>query len=103
VAFTVDGPRGPARVAQPGAVWLAGATGRPILPFHIDASAAWTARSWDASQVPKPRASLALAIGAPMRVPADLDEPGIDTYRARLQETLESLERRTLQILHTPR
>src|SRR5919206_170184 len=26
-AFTVDGPRGPARVAQPGALWLAGATG----------------------------------------------------------------------------
>ena len=25
----VDGPRGPARVAQPGAVWLAGATGHP--------------------------------------------------------------------------
>ena len=31
VAFTVDGPRGPARVAQVGAAWLAGATGQPIL------------------------------------------------------------------------
>ena len=41
-AFTVDGPRGPARVAQPGAVWLAGATGHPVLPFHIEASRAWT-------------------------------------------------------------
>ena len=30
VAFTVDGPRGPARVAQVGAAWLAGATGQPI-------------------------------------------------------------------------
>ena len=36
-AFTVDGPRGPARVAQPGAVWLASATGNPIVPFHIEA------------------------------------------------------------------
>src|SRR5262245_43206951 len=26
VAFTLDGPRGPARVAQAGAAWLAGAT-----------------------------------------------------------------------------
>jgi lysophospholipid acyltransferase (LPLAT)-like uncharacterized protein len=103
VAFTVDGPRGPARVAQPGAVWLAGATARPILPFHIEASSAWTARSWDGSQVPKPRASLAIAIGAPMRVPADLDEPGIDAHRARLQQALETLEQRALQILHTPR
>src|SRR4030081_609842 len=31
--FTVDGPRGPARVSQPGAAWLAKATGNPILPF----------------------------------------------------------------------
>ena len=29
-AFTLDGPRGPARVAQPGAIWLARATGLPI-------------------------------------------------------------------------
>src|SRR6476659_10038574 len=33
-AFTVDGPRGPARVAQAGAIWLAGATGHPIVPLH---------------------------------------------------------------------
>src|SRR6187399_3530686 len=33
--FTLDGPRGPARVAQPGAIWLASATGNPVLPFHF--------------------------------------------------------------------
>ena len=38
VAVTVDGPVGPAREAQPGAVWLAGATGHPVVPFHIEAS-----------------------------------------------------------------
>ena len=103
VAFTVDGPRGPARVAQPGAVWLAGATGHPILPFHIEASAAWTARSWDGSQVPKPRARMAIAIGQPIRVPSGLDDAAIETHRARLQRELEALEQRTLQILHTLR
>ena len=36
-AFTLDGPRGPARVAQPGAVWLAKATGNPVVPFHLEA------------------------------------------------------------------
>ena len=43
-AFTLDGPRGPARVAQPGAVWLAKATGNPVLPFHLEASRHWTLR-----------------------------------------------------------
>ena len=28
--FAVDGPRGPARHAQPGAVWLAKLTGSPV-------------------------------------------------------------------------
>src|SRR5881409_84578 len=52
-AFTVDGPRGPACVAQPGAVWLAKATGNPVVPFHIEADRYWTARSWDRTQIPK--------------------------------------------------
>ena len=51
------GPAGPARVAQPGAVWLAGATGHPVLPLHVEASRAWKASSWDRTQIPKPMAT----------------------------------------------
>ena len=46
-AFTVDGPRGPARVAQPGAVFLAGATGHPSCRFTSRPSRSWTMSSWD--------------------------------------------------------
>src|SRR4051795_772985 len=49
--FTVDGPRGPARVAQPGAVWLAKATGNPVVPFHLEADRFWPASSWDRTQI----------------------------------------------------
>src|SRR5512139_90177 len=52
--FTLDGPRGPARVVQPGAVWLARATGNPLLPFHLESSSHWTTGSWDRTQIPKP-------------------------------------------------
>ena len=69
--FTVDGPRGPARVAQLGAVWLAKTTGNPVLPFHLEASRHWTMKSWDRTQIPKPFATVALAIGEPLDVPAD--------------------------------
>lgn len=99
VAFTVDGPRGPARVAQPGAVWLAGATGQPIVPFHIEASRAWTARSWDGSLVPKPGATLAIAIGAPMDVPRDSSEQEIEAGRAHLERALRDLEARAQALL----
>jgi lysophospholipid acyltransferase (LPLAT)-like uncharacterized protein len=90
-AFTIDGPRGPARVAQPGAVFLAGATGQPLLPFHIEASAAWSLRSWDATQIPKPFAHVGVAIGEPMTVP-DTNESTVEAYRLELETRLAALE-----------
>jgi lysophospholipid acyltransferase (LPLAT)-like uncharacterized protein len=92
-AFTLDGPRGPARVAQPGAVWLAGATGNPLLPFHIEASRAWTMKSWDRTQVPRPFARIAVAIGAPIEV-SDTSEATVEERRAELESSLAALERR---------
>ena len=67
-AFALDGPRGPARVAQPGAVWLAGATGSPLLPVHAEASRSWTVNSWDRTMVPKPFSTVALVIGPPLPI-----------------------------------
>jgi len=94
-AFTVDGPRGPARVAQPGAVWLAGATGNPIVPFHIEAAAHWTLNSWDRHQIPKPGTVVAIAIGEPLYVP-DTAEGTIDRKRQELEDALRQLEARLL-------
>jgi len=91
-AFTVDGPRGPARVVQPGAVWLASATGNPIVPFHIEASSFWTVKSWDAHQVPKPGSTLAVAIGEPIEVPARAGEATIEAGRSAVEQSLGALE-----------
>ena len=91
-AFTVDGPRGPARVAQPGAVWLASATGHPIVPFHIEAARFWTVKSWDSQQVPKPGSEVAIAVGEPMYVAPRLEAAAIDRARVDLQRRLADLE-----------
>jgi lysophospholipid acyltransferase (LPLAT)-like uncharacterized protein len=98
-AFTVDGPRGPAYQAQPGAVWLAKATGNPVVPFHIECDPCWTARSWDRTQVPKPWSRVAIAIGEPLDVPGDADEPAIDEKRVELERRLQRLQARTLEML----
>lgn len=97
-AFTVDGPRGPARVAQPGAVWLAGATGHPMVPFHIEASSFWTTKSWDRHQIPKPGSDIAIAIGAPIEVP-DTEEGTVETKRVELEHALGVLEVEAKQLL----
>jgi lysophospholipid acyltransferase (LPLAT)-like uncharacterized protein len=97
-AFTVDGPRGPARVAQPGAVWLAGATGHPVLPFHIEASRYWAARSWDRTMVPKPFSRAAIAIGEPLYVP-DTSGDTVERCRRELESRLAALEGRCRTLL----
>ena len=98
-AFTLDGPRGPAKVAQPGAVWLAKATGNPIVPFHIESDRHWTANSWDRTQIPKPWSNVAIAIGEPMDVPSDADEDGLESARRLLEQRLGALEDRAARML----
>ena len=93
-AFTLDGPRGPARVAQPGAIWLAKATGNPIVPFHIEARRHWTLHSWDRTQIPKPFSDVAIAIGEPIEVPPDADEAAMEQARQALEARLTTLEAR---------
>jgi lysophospholipid acyltransferase (LPLAT)-like uncharacterized protein len=98
-AFTLDGPRGPARVAQPGAIWLAKVTGNPIIPFHIEADRFWTANSWDRTQVPKPWATVAIALGEPLDIDSQADDGGIERGRVELETRLGALEARARAML----
>jgi lysophospholipid acyltransferase (LPLAT)-like uncharacterized protein len=97
--FTLDGPRGPARVAQPGAVWLAGATGNPLLPFHLEAASHWTLRSWDRTQIPRPFTTVALVVGAPIDVPPADSDAQLEEARRALEASLTALESRALALL----
>ncbi len=97
--FTVDGPRGPAWVAQPGAVWLAKATGNPVVPFHLEASRHWTLGSWDRTQIPKPFATVAIAMGEPLYVPGDADTDALEAARQALEQRLLDLEPRARDLL----
>jgi lysophospholipid acyltransferase (LPLAT)-like uncharacterized protein len=98
VAFTVDGPRGPARVVQPGAVFLAGATGQPILPYHIEAGRYWTLKSWDRTQIPKPFSTVALVIGEPILVDGTSEET-LERKGRDLESALVALEQSALRLL----
>jgi lysophospholipid acyltransferase (LPLAT)-like uncharacterized protein len=96
--FTLDGPRGPARVAQAGAVWLSKATGNPVLPFHVEASRHWTINSWDQTQIPKPFSAVSLVVGEPFVVPEDADDEQIEAARQHLEQRLQQLEIRALEL-----
>src|SRR6188508_2797671 len=96
--FTLDGPRGPACVAQAGAVWLASATGNPVLPFHLEASRHWTVNSWDRTQIPKPFATVSLVVGEPFDVPPNAGAEALEAARVLLEARLHALEARAREM-----
>ncbi len=90
IAFTPDGPRGPAQRVQPGTIAAARALGIPIVPFVAAADRAWRLNSWDRFLVPRPGARILLAYGGPMTVPR---EESIESGAARLEREMGELER----------
>jgi hypothetical protein len=74
VAFTPDGPRGPARVPQAGLFVAAQRAGTVIVPMSMHAARAWHLRSWDRYAIPKPFARVCVTIGEPFTPRFDGDQ-----------------------------
>jgi lysophospholipid acyltransferase (LPLAT)-like uncharacterized protein len=85
VAFTSDGPRGPAHVAKPGPVLLAGRSGLPMVAFHIAAEKAWRLHSWDRAMIPKPFSRAFICVGKKIVVPRDATETQMEACQSELQ------------------
>jgi len=95
VAFTPDGPRGPASEVQPGVLLAAAATGLPIQPVALAASRAKRLRSWDRFLIPLPFSTVHFVYGEPLAVArrADLGEAAAELKR-RLDSAEAEAERR---------
>ncbi len=94
VGFTLDGPKGPRRIAKMGAILLAKKTGRPILPFYVEARHRWTAPSWDRLQVPMLFTRARMEVAPPIWVPDDADDETLREKLAELQKAMDGLNRR---------
>lgn len=88
IAITPDGPLGPLHVFQPGAVYLASQTGLPVVPLTVSYGRCWRFKSWDRFILPWPFTWGVLHMGEAVFVPPDLDETGLEAWRARLEAIL---------------
>jgi lysophospholipid acyltransferase (LPLAT)-like uncharacterized protein len=70
-ALTPDGPRGPAGVAQAGAIVAARRSGALLVPARIAVDRSWQGRGWDRFTLPKPFARVVISYGAPWRPDGD--------------------------------
>lgn len=86
ILVTPDGPRGPRRQLQQGAVLLASRTGLPIVPVGFGFVNAWRARSWDRFAVPKPWSLVTAVAGYPISVPRTAPGEDLEPWR-RLAES----------------
>ncbi|HEU6450768.1 MAG TPA: lysophospholipid acyltransferase family protein [Gemmatimonadaceae bacterium] len=88
VAFTPDGPRGPARRFAPGALIVAQRTGAPVITLAVSPTRAWRLKSWDRFVIPKPFSRIRIAYGDPvyLDVPSPREAAG---QSARFDELME--------------
>ena len=91
-----DGPRGPARKAKKGIVFLAKHTGAPIFPLRCGARRRILNKSWDETVIPLPFNELVFRCGEPVSVDAGAGRGEIEAARVevenRLNEMTESIE-----------
>ncbi len=90
LAFTPDGPRGPAERVQPGVVVAGAMTGLPVVPVAMAASRSKTLRSWDRMVVPLPFSRVDFFYGQPLRFARGGD---LASDVARLQAALDDQSR----------
>jgi lysophospholipid acyltransferase (LPLAT)-like uncharacterized protein len=85
LAITPDGPQGPAEEVQPGAVWLARLSGRPLLPVAFACRPCVRVGSWDRMIVPVPFSRGVFEYGELLWVPRDADQGAAEEARLELQ------------------
>jgi hypothetical protein len=99
-AIAADGPLGPHQVFKPGAVRLASQLGLAVFPVAVDASRKRVAAArWDRRETPRLGSRVAMVIGAPLTVPADLDAAGVHAESLRLASALAAARRRATELV----
>jgi hypothetical protein len=98
MALTADVPK-VARVAGPGIIKLAQASGRPIYPVAMATSRRHELDNWDRSAINLPFGRCALVVGEPVRVAADADAAASETARKALEDELNRITRRAYAIV----
>jgi lysophospholipid acyltransferase (LPLAT)-like uncharacterized protein len=97
IAFTPDGPRGPARILKEGLIYAAQASALPIVIVAFGARRKKRLRSWDRMIIPMPFTRGVFVYGEPLLVPRDGDiEEWRQTVEKRMNELADEAERRAM-------
>ena len=91
LAFTPDGPQGPARRFKTGALVAAQLIQAPLVPVSAGGPSLWRVGSWDRMVIPKPFSRLNLKYGEPRWIPRDAGPQELDTHAREIEAVLNRL------------
>ena len=91
VGFTLDGPRGPRRVAKPGIAILSARTRVPVIPIAFSARPARHLKSWDKLPVPLPFARIKVLFGPALAPPPNDSPDQVEEFRRETECALNAL------------
>ncbi len=91
IIVIADGSRGPARIAQPGSLEIAGITAAPLIPMTYGARSRRHLRSWDRFLIPLPFTRCTLHFGPPIVLATRPDKNTLEEKRRQLENTLNAL------------
>jgi lysophospholipid acyltransferase (LPLAT)-like uncharacterized protein len=91
IGLTIDGPRGPRRVAKPGIAILAARLRKPLLVSAVSAAPVWRLRSWDRMMIPKPYARLVCDFSEEIPPPPTDSPEDVEAVRLHLEAELNRM------------
>jgi lysophospholipid acyltransferase (LPLAT)-like uncharacterized protein len=91
VGITPDGPDGPAMRASRGIVAVAKLAGVPVVPLAYATRSRRILATWDRFHLPLPFSRGIFLWGEPIRADAQLDDAGMETCRALIEQRLNAL------------
>ena len=94
LGFTLDGPRGPRRVAKPGIGILAARTQLPVIPLAIVPVRCQRLRSWDRLPMPWPFSRIVFAFGECIAPPLSDSNGHVEEMRLAVERGLNGLHER---------
>jgi len=92
VGFTLDGPRGPRRVAKAGIGVLAARTRLPVVPLAIVPLRCIRLNSWDHLPIPLPFSRIICALGEPVPPPPSESAEDVELTRLAVEQSLNRLQ-----------
>jgi lysophospholipid acyltransferase (LPLAT)-like uncharacterized protein len=88
LVLTPDGPKGPRREFQRGAVYLASRLQMPLVAVGCGFDRPWRMGSWDQLVLPRPFSQAVVCATEGIQVPANADDAVLESYRQKLEHEM---------------